>query len=562
MPISSAHRSSSSAWAFVESLNAAHLQFDQRLLKSVPYFGLSMDESTTVDSTQYLSLECCFWVPRVGKKNIFLELRAVEETDAPSILAAIVSAIHSFGFADVPRRLVGLASDGASVFTGQHNGVFVRASRSIAPFAMSTHCPAHRVNLCAASISSTVLTTLEHLSTSLNHHFNKSSKRQLAYAAIQEKLGLPSHKLLYGCETRWLSEVASFERIYEQYSGLITYAHNVIEQERLPDLVFTATSLCNVELCLQLPLVLRILGELNALVKVLQLEKLYLVQVAESVNTTISMLNKHFILGSKYTDSRYFADFNLLATSSESPLQWDDDDLVYKVDDDKFLMEVVVQGPGRPSTVKVTTMGQYQRIVKSAKDAMTVLAKTVVDSLSARFPATLSLEALAIIQLEYWKDPKLHRGVYDKAVEHLAEMYGLPRTITVDGKDEVVPALIDAQKLSYQSSFYWDYMLSAKTDLQTTDQLWLMCDADVALASRITEFHKVAHMVLSMPAHSVNNERAFSCMSLLKDAVRNRLGPAHLNCVMRLARSRFSLDNFPYTEAYQHWTDARDRYML
>ena len=58
---------------------------------------------------------------------------------------------------------------------------------------------------------------------------------------------------------------------------------------------------------------------------------------------------------------------------------------------------------------------------------------------------------------------------------------------------------------------------------------------------------------------SVENERTFSVMKFIKDDRRNRLGPEHLNCCVRMKRSRFTLDTFPMEAALSVWCELKER---
>jgi hypothetical protein len=82
-----------------------------------------------------------------------------------------------------------------------------------------------------------------------------------------------------------------------------------------------------------------------------------------------------------------------------------------------------------------------------------------------------------------------------------------------------------------------------------------------------------AHTSLFCPVHSlfmgfigsIDNERAFSTMSYIKNSVGNRLS-THLNGAMMVFLQEFyTLETFPYSEAYDFWlkgSQARGRYMV
>ena len=65
--------------------------------------------------------------------------------------------------------------------------------------------------------------------------------------------------------------------------------------------------------------------------------------------------------------------------------------------------------------------------------------------------------------------------------------------------------------------------------------------------------------MLLIPVGSVENERCFSLMNLLKSDLRNRLGEDHLNCCVRVKRCRFGLNDFPFNEALSQWNDMVER---
>ena len=77
-------------------------------------------------------------------RTAFLTNIEVENGDAPTLFESIRGVLikHKFSLS----RLVGFASDGASVMTGIHNGVAAQLKR-ICPQLTSIHCVAHRLQL-------------------------------------------------------------------------------------------------------------------------------------------------------------------------------------------------------------------------------------------------------------------------------------------------------------------------------------------------------------------------------------------------------------------------------
>lgn len=194
--MSDCHMSSSSAWGMVDSLNEAHIQQDVSLLASAPFVGVAMDESTSNDLATYLACEATFWVPKVGRQQLFMKLQLLEACDALSVTEAMVAVFAEFKIDQelLARKLIGLAADGASTFQGEFTGVIARVVSGLAPFVTGTHCPAHRLNLAAKSLDDAQLEHLVNITSTTNNHFSKSSKRMQAYNVVQKKFGLPEHK--------------------------------------------------------------------------------------------------------------------------------------------------------------------------------------------------------------------------------------------------------------------------------------------------------------------------------------------------------------------------------
>ena len=157
---------------------------------------------------------------------------------------------------------------------------------------------------------------------------------------------------------------------------------------------------------------------------------------------------------------------------------------------------------------------------------------------------------------------RLNKNCYNIAVDHLADFYGVARkTVDSTGVETEHAAIVCSDTFKQQSSWFYDYMTGICMHIKDTQTLWVNIDNDISVSSRISEIQKLAHVLLSLPASSVEPERSFSQMALLKDCKRNRLLPKHLNTCMRLAKSRFTLSSFPLKDAHRVWLSS-DRYMV
>ena len=87
-----------------------------------------------------------------------------------------------------------------------------------------------------------------------------------------------------------------------------------------------------------------------------------------------------------------------------------------------------------------------------------------------------------------------------------------------------------------------------------TGRLWEGIDLNTVRRDRISEWVRLAKLVLTIPIGSVANERRFSPMNLVITALRNRMQAPHANVCMRIASSHFTYVTFPLRWAYAIWS--------
>ena len=115
---------------------------------------------------------------------------------------------------------------------------------------------------------------------------------------------------------------------------------------------------------------------------------------------------------------------------------------------------------------------------------------------------------------------------------------------------------IDEESLDFQFDGFCDFMVSrvgyyssGADSAAGTKLLWQDALLRNVTKTRLSEYCKLAHVLLCLPVGSVENERAFSLMNLVKSPVRNKLQEEHLNVCCRLKRSAHTLQSFPFAAA-------------
>jgi len=133
---------------------------------------------------------------------------------------AIVSKLDEVGLRGVP--FVGFSSDGATVMVGATNGVAAKL-KAVFPALIATHCAAHRLNLAASDVSTSVSENVEDLASRLCAFFNRSSSRLSKLAQTAENLGTKFVKLARPTGKRWLSVGEALHTIVRMYPVLVAY---------------------------------------------------------------------------------------------------------------------------------------------------------------------------------------------------------------------------------------------------------------------------------------------------------------------------------------------------
>lgn len=204
-------------------------------VKNANGYGLMVDEATDVSVIEQLISFIQFANPETGAPEVhFLSIQNVLENSTSANAATIVKLITeelSKDDLDI-NRLSSLASDGASVMTGSHNGVAAKL-QEIVPTLINIHCICHRLALACndANDNLTPISQVETVLRQLWSFFENSAARSAVYVQIStEKKELESMsektkeklatKVQKACRTRWLSLDKSVESVCRNLPAL------------------------------------------------------------------------------------------------------------------------------------------------------------------------------------------------------------------------------------------------------------------------------------------------------------------------------------------------------
>jgi len=193
-------------------------------------------------------------------------------------------------------------------------------------------------------------------------------------------------------------------------------------------------------------------------------------------------------------------------------------------------------------------------------------ARQLLRELQSRFPSHGVMDALGVVYPQYWLQSEAEE-CFPKHLAALMEYYCEPKLIEVEKMKTLVPPILDRYKLQTEQGLFKLAMstnskkhMEPPFDLNPLTRLWRYLDSCTVLRVKaFPEFYKLAEIAIVQVLGSVEDERCFSSLAFLKNKLRNSLD-THLECVVGMYSQKiFTLENFPYEDAYNEWAAAVDQ---
>lgn len=187
--------------------------------KSV-FYSIMIDESTDITMKKHLSV-CVRYVKDGESVTKFLGNVALEDGKAHTIVRCLIEFLESLKLDT--SRLVSLATDGASVMMGSKTGVGVQIKAKYAPFAVQTHCIAHRLNLAVTDSikKDKALEKFRNMFSSLYLFMSGSSVRTEKLKKIQQLLEEPELTVKEPHSIRWLGLKNAVDAVFSCYNSVL-----------------------------------------------------------------------------------------------------------------------------------------------------------------------------------------------------------------------------------------------------------------------------------------------------------------------------------------------------
>lgn len=256
-------------------------------------------------------------------------------------------------------------------------------------------------------------------------------------------------------------------------------------------------------------------------------------------------------------------------------LQWIDEKLVSAIGRKTFQQETWQERehqPGRayvaPARLPVTPESALAALAEAFKSVGAVI-DDIIKELKLRFPENELMKAMAMVQPRYWE---LHSCVDLSAlVFNINANYS--QQLQGSHASMIKPALLVSQAPEFGSFMAQhsrafngkDASGAQRTPPEAMEALWAEVLEEKGTfyargSTAFPEWCKLARIYMCIPVSSVDCERRFVSAKYLKSAVRNSLGPKHLNtCVRTRACQHYTVKTFPHILALGKWANAAVR---
>ena len=213
------------------------------------FYSVLTDGSTDKSVTEKEVLYVLYFDPHsnsnpdeVEVKLSFLCLKNVKKANAEGITNAIEESFQSLGILpnELYSKLVGFGADGASVNSGNKNGVKALLEKN-APWLVYTWCVAHKLEVALKdALNGTIFNNVDDVLTKLYSLYHKSPKRMHELKQLHDLLDLDFEECAVkpkrASGTRWIEfKLSALRIVLDKYGVYIPHLENLSSDKDLAD---------------------------------------------------------------------------------------------------------------------------------------------------------------------------------------------------------------------------------------------------------------------------------------------------------------------------------------
>lgn len=242
------HRSPASVREIFITLGCALKENTVKKAKTAGCFGLLVDDVADISVMEQMITFIQFYDE--GSSEVTIEFLSVDNlldkhdsANAVAMFETIQSNLQACTLST--DKLIGLATDGASVMVGRKNGLAAKL-KDVNPRMISVHCICHKLALSCTDAKDEAnlkfIKEVETVVTQLWKLFENSPKRLACYLKVQQELKrlqlheksrkMVARKLKKACDTRWLSFNSAIQSLY---TDLVAVLQTLKQLKQDPD---------------------------------------------------------------------------------------------------------------------------------------------------------------------------------------------------------------------------------------------------------------------------------------------------------------------------------------
>lgn len=516
---------------FIKYLSIALKESILTKIKFSKYYSVMIDESTDHSSEKHLIIYVCF-MENSYPCVTFFELCDVNDESGLGIFEVVKKLLLANGLSLVD--CVGFGSDGASSMVGSRVGVATLFKKH-SPFMTAIHCIAHRTNLCVVNAvkKSDFARHVDEVVSFVASIFSRSSKRIEKLKVLEEEFDCSIVKLKKLHKIRWLSRQQVLSRFCDVLEPLLAYLQ---EEDQI-----TFSKVANFKFIYSIHFLVDILGYMNFLSKMFQMEFVDVTTVSGLVESEVCTIQLEFI---------------------EDPII---DINSYQMDSRGYPI-IPDYGPkkGYLAALRGALKGNfYMSIVidrdidgtdlQSAIDFQKQFSSFIIKNLKKRFKDSKILSSLKILSpcvfpLGGYRELK---SFGDDDVDNLVNFYGKSKKL--DNNNETIEPFIDS--LSFRREFTrFKMQVSNEWKGKSLRETWLNIGSNETWREKYPNMLKLAKVALLQCSSTAACERGFSMKNWIKDKLRNSLSTSNVDALMRICIEGPPLDDsMDFSHAIELW---------
>lgn len=472
--------------------------------------GIQIDESTDVCSNKLLTINVKY-IKNGYPACCFLCIREIAKGDAETIYKTLKETLKSF---NIFSKVRSISTDGARTLLSKKNGVVGKLLKDI-PGLIHIHCMAHRLNLGISnawkvdrylkSLNKTIYSLCKLL-------HNSPTKLKLLQKTEMEELGYVIG-LIVPIDIRWLTKFKSVKRLFEIYPFIIITLRQ-LSKNKNKDLKGATKAanlleyLCQLKCIGHLAILTDLLDVIDPINNIFQKKILNLKEVEASYKLTLHLLEE---LEKENNFGSNFEQF--LETISKDNNSYRGVKIAYNLDDIIFL-----------------------------KKRNADIAKMMKFDLESRFK---DLDSLVLFEVFSFKKIKEVLRTPQFKIYGNSEIEKLCKKIGLD------------KELCSKSWSTLKNLIVAYKDMKEDDFWKLALEFEM-----LKDIKPLIETYLTLPLTTVECERVFSKMNLVKTQGRNQLNVMTLDGLLQISLNGPSFGEFNYENAVLEWKSSKKRYFV